>query len=118
MVGTYLGRKNCDFHVSSAETFSEDRTYDCVVACAVHGWVSLSFQQFVAKILRLLRPGGVLLLESHELDCHPEWAEQKRFLLGHFDLLRSGLIDDVDEGMYASEMREYLVLRRKSAITP
>jgi SAM-dependent methyltransferase len=118
MVGTYLGRTNCDFRISSAETFSEDRAYDCVVACAVHGWVSLSFQQFVAKILRLLRPGGVLLLESHELDCHPEWAEQKRFLLGHFDLLRSGLIDDVDEGMYASEMREYLVLRRKSAIKP
>jgi SAM-dependent methyltransferase len=116
MVGTYLGRTNCAFRVSSAENFSDDRTYDGVVACAVHGWVSISFQQFVAKILGLLKPGGLLLLESHELDCHPEWADQRRFLLGHFDLLRSGLIDDVDEGMYASEMREYLVLRRKSAL--
>jgi SAM-dependent methyltransferase len=115
MVGAYLGRKNCDFRVSSVESFSDDRIYDCVVACAVHGWVSISFSQFIAKIMQFLRPGGVLLLESHELDCHPEWAEQKRFLLGHFDVLRSGLIDDVDEGMYASEMREYLVLRRKSA---
>jgi SAM-dependent methyltransferase len=117
MVSAYLGRKNCEFRVSSVENFSDDRIFDCVVACAVHGWVSISFPQFVAKILRFLRPGGVLLLESHELDCHPEWAEQKRFLLGHFDVLRSGLIDDVDDGMYASEMREYLVLRRKSAVS-
>ena len=116
MVSAYLGRQNTDFRVSRAESFADDRTFDCVVACAVHGWVSISFQQFVAKILGFLKPGGLLLLESHELDCHPEWAEQKRFLLGHFDLLRSGLIDDVDEGMYASEMREYLVLRRKRGV--
>jgi len=115
MVSAHLGRTNCDFRVSSVEQFHDPRTFDAVVACAVHGWVSISFQQFVAKILGFLKPGGVLLLESHELDCHPEWAEQRRFLLGHFDVLRSGLIDDVDDEMYASEMREYLVLRRTSA---
>src|SRR6185369_17956308 len=113
MVGGYLGRTNCELRTSTVEAFADGRTFDCVVACAVHGWVSLSFQQFVEKILGFLRPGGTLLIESHELDCHPEWADQKRFLLGHFDVLRSGLIDDVDESLYASEMREYLLLRRK-----
>jgi SAM-dependent methyltransferase len=116
MVSAHLGRTNLDFRVSSVESFTDDRTFDCVVACAVHGWVSISFQQFVAKILGFLKPGGLLLLESHELDCHPEWADQKRFLLGWFDVLREGLIDDVDDGMYASEMREYLVLRRKRSV--
>ncbi len=116
MVSAHLGRTNCDFHVSSVEQFADQRTFDGVVACAVHGWVSISFQQFVGKILGFLKPGGLLLIESHELDCHPEWAEQRRLLLGHFDLLRSGLIDDVDDEMYASEMREYLVLRRKSSV--
>jgi len=116
MVSAHLGRTNTDFRVSSVENFTDARTFDAVVACAVHGWVSISFQQFVTKILRFLAPAGLLLLESHELDCHPEWAEQRRFLLDHFEVLRSGLIDDVDGEMYASEMREYLVLRRKSAI--
>ncbi len=115
MVAAHLGRTNCELRASTVEAFTDARTFDCVVACAVHGWISLGFQQFVAKILGFLRPGGVLLLESHELDCHPEWAEQRRFLLGHFDLVRFGLIDDVDESLYASEMREYLVLRRKPA---
>jgi len=113
MVSAYLGRTNCDFRVSSFERFADERVFDCVIACAVHGWVSVGFTEFVGRILGYLRPGGVLLLESHELDCHPEWAEQRRFLLERFDVLRSGLIDDVDDEMYASEMREYLVLRRK-----
>ncbi|HEY2387435.1 MAG TPA: class I SAM-dependent methyltransferase [Candidatus Binatia bacterium] len=116
MVSAHLGRTNTDFRVSSFEQFADARTFDAVVACAVHGWVSVSFQQFVTKILGFLAPGGLLLLESHELDCHPEWAEQRRLLLEHFEVLRSGLIDDVDGEMYASEMREYLVLRRKSAV--
>jgi SAM-dependent methyltransferase len=115
MAAAHLGIRDCEFRVSSVEAFADERTYDCVVACAVHGWLSIAFAEFVATILRFLRPGGILLIESHELDCHPEWAEQKRFLLRQFEVLRWGLIDDVDDSLYASEMREYLVLRRARA---
>jgi SAM-dependent methyltransferase len=117
-VQAHAGITNCTLQVSKVETFRTDQRYDCIVSCAVHGWVGLSFPQYVQFLLSLMTPSSVLVFESHELDCHPEWEEQKRHLLGSFDIIRAGWIDDVEEDVYESELREFLVLKRKPARLP
>lgn len=109
----YLGINNCELFTSPVKDFNSSKTFDCIVSCAVHGWAELGFRQYTAKILSLLKPNGLLLFESHEIDAHPDWSSKKAYLLKYFNLIRSGLIDDVDDSMYASEMREYLILQRK-----
>ena len=106
--------ENLSYSVSTFEDFRPQRMYDLIVSCAVYGWTSLPFSAFVARLSRWLKPGGVLLFESHELPAHPEWAEQRAHLLQFYDLLEANYIDDVDHTQYQSEFREFLMLRKKS----
>lgn len=113
MVQRHLRITNCDLLSSTFNSFSFTKRYDAVFACAVHGWLNIPFQGFVSVVLASLKPGGLFLFETHELDCHPEAAEQRAYLLNFFEVIRCGFIDDADPSLYQSEFREYLVLRRK-----
>jgi hypothetical protein len=42
-----------------------------------------------------------------------DWPAKRDFLLANFDLVDSGIIDDVDTGMYESEFREFLILKKR-----
>jgi 2-polyprenyl-3-methyl-5-hydroxy-6-metoxy-1,4-benzoquinol methylase len=106
-----LGVTNCTFGVGAVETYRPAERFDAVLSCAVHGWITMDFGAYVAYLRSIITPGGLLLFESHEVDCHPEWRAQRAFLLQRFDLVRQGWIDDVDEDVYESELREFLVLR-------
>lgn len=116
-LGTMLkeayGTKNLAYSVSSFEEFKPERMYDIIVSCAVYGWTSLSFSDFVTRLNQWIKPGGVLLFESHELPAHPEWAQQKAHLLKFYDLLEANYIDDVDHSQYNSEFREFMVLKKQ-----
>ena len=94
-LGTMLkeayGTKNLAYSVSSFEEFKPERMYDIIVSCAVYGWTSLSFSDFVTRLNQWIKPGGVLLFESHELPAHPEWAQQRAH----------------------SEFREFMVLKKQ-----
>lgn len=105
--------ENLNYSVSRFENFVTDKQYDAIISCAVYGWVPIPFAVFVEKLDRWLKPGGILLFESHELIVHPEWKQQRALLTDKYELLYSEYIDDVDHAFYASEYREFLVLKKK-----
>lgn len=112
LVKERCGAANVKFFAQSLRDYKPVVGYDFVASTAVHGWADLSFPRYLALLDRCLKPGGMLLFESHELDAEHDWPEKRAALLSRFELAGSGLIDDVDKTMYASEMREYLVLKK------
>jgi malonyl-CoA O-methyltransferase len=109
----FAGVENCTFMTASIEQFTPASPFDLVISCAVHGWARMDFASYIARLRALVKPGGLVLFESHELDHHPEWEEQKRHLDEYFRTLRAGWIDDVDGGLYESELREFLLLEAR-----
>ena len=105
--------ENLHYHVSRFEDFNATKQYDFIISCAVYGWVPIPFSAFVERLAGWLKPGGILLFESHELIVHPEWKQQRAFLTERFELLHADYIDDVDHAFYASEYREFIILRKK-----
>ncbi len=103
------------FSVDSVARFRTDETYDLVISTAVHGWADLPFGDYVRLIDSWTKSGGLILFESHEIDAEKDWREKKAFLLDRFDLLEQGFIDDVDDRIYESEMREFLLLKKHAA---
>jgi len=112
LVQKHCGITNTRYFIKSLKDFKPDTCYDFVVSTAVHGWADLSFSNYLTLIDSCLKPGGILLFESHELDAERDWSEKREALLSRYDLISSGLIDDIDKDMYASEMREFLVLKK------
>ncbi|MDU0457374.1 MAG: methyltransferase domain-containing protein [Geobacteraceae bacterium] len=110
----HSGITNASFFVQSLKGYVPDFKYDLVVSTAVHGWSGLRFSNYLALLCECMKPGGILLFESHEIDAENDWNDKRSVLLDTFELLESGLIDDVDKSMYASEMREFLVLKKPS----
>lgn len=105
--------ENLKYYTSRFEEFCTAKKYDFIVSCAVYGWVPIPFAAFVERLDGWLKPGGILLFESHELIVHPEWKQQRAFLADRYELLHADYIDDVDHAFYASEYREFLILRKK-----
>ena len=112
LVQESLGISNCRFFASSLKDFRSTDTFDFIVSTAVHGWAGMKFPDFVAFLDRHLRPGGVLLFESHELDAEKDWASKKEHLTSKYALADRGIIDDTDKSLYASEIREFLILKK------
>jgi len=108
----YSGITNASFFVQSLKGYVPAFKYDLVVSTAVHGWSGISFSLYLDLLCQCMKPGGILLFESHEIDAESDWNDKRSELLDTFELLESGLIDDVDKSMYASEMREFLVLKK------
>jgi hypothetical protein len=113
LVQSYCGIDNCRFTKQSLKGVRPAGQYSFVVSTAIHGWSGMSFGDYVDLLDSCLVPGGVLLFESHELDAENDWPVKRRLLTNRFDLLDFGLIDDVDKSMYASEMREFLILKKR-----
>ncbi|MDT8303002.1 MAG: class I SAM-dependent methyltransferase [Sedimentisphaerales bacterium] len=109
----FLGVTNCHFINKSLNYFRAPMNYDLVISTAVHGWSGMNFGEYVEMLEEMLNVGGILLFESHEVDAEADWLERRKHLLHRFDFVDSGLIDDVDKTMYASEMREFLILRKR-----
>jgi len=113
MVEDFCDIRNCHFTVNSVTGFNPTTQYDFILSTAVHGWFGMPFDMYISSIAEWMKSNGLLLFESHELDVKNNWTEQRKALVSNFDLLDSGIIDDVDERMYESEIREFLVLRKR-----
>jgi cyclopropane fatty-acyl-phospholipid synthase-like methyltransferase len=113
LVQEFCGRTNCSFFAAPIKGFQSPDTYDLIVSTAIHGWSGMKFKDYIALIDRSLRPGGVLLFESHELDAEKDWPEKRSHLTANYKLLESGIIDDTDKSLYASEIREFLILSKQ-----
>lgn len=116
MVQKFCNVKNCHFFVHSLNEFTPKMQYDFVISAAVHGWSGMSFSEYISTLSQCLKSNDLILFESHEIDVHKDWPSRREMLLSNFDLINSGLIDDADEKMYESELREFLILRKKDGI--
>lgn len=107
-----LGRTHCRFEVCKLEDFVPAEPFDVVFSFAVHHWLDLPLPEYAAKLRSLLRPGGALLLESHDLGTHDrDWEEKLAvFLAAGFEIVRRGSL--CDDGLLA---REHVLLRRGDA---
>jgi 2-polyprenyl-3-methyl-5-hydroxy-6-metoxy-1,4-benzoquinol methylase len=112
LVQEHCGLTHCSFSSSSLKNFQSTDTYDLIVSTAIHGWSGMKFGDYVSFLDRYLRPDGLLLFESHELDAEKDWREKRAHLTSKYTLLDSGIIDDTDKSLYASEIREFLILSK------
>jgi 2-polyprenyl-3-methyl-5-hydroxy-6-metoxy-1,4-benzoquinol methylase len=104
----YLERENCTFTASSFSEFSTSESYDVIFSFAVHHWIGMPIPDYAARLLELLKPGGLVLLESQDLSTHDQdWDEKLRqFCSAGFEEVRSGTMSD--DGLIA---RRHVLLR-------
>ena len=67
----HIGTDNVSFIPGDFVDFDTEEKYDvlCSLAnhCTIDGNLSMGFEQYVAKVFSLLKPGGILLFESHNV---------------------------------------------------
>lgn len=104
----HLGRHNCRFTQASFDDFQPDRPYDMVFSFAVHHWIGLPIPAYGARLQRLVRPGGLVLVESQDLSTHDsDWDDKLAALCSvGFEEVRSGTL--CDDGILA---RRHVLLR-------
>lgn len=61
-----LGLINCSFVCGDIKNHKPDEPYDLVVASQIHMWVAMAFPDYVQMLHALVKPGGLLLFESHD----------------------------------------------------
>ena len=115
-VKAFLRVSNCRFLVAHVEDYRPEEPVDFLASAAIHRYLRLPFYTYVRTLSGWVRPGGLILFESHDLVEETDWPEKKAWLLAHFDWLAGGVVDDVDDRMYESELREFLLLRNRGTV--
>jgi 2-polyprenyl-3-methyl-5-hydroxy-6-metoxy-1,4-benzoquinol methylase len=107
-----LRQENCRFQQCRFEDFTPVAPYDVVFAFAVHHWLGLSMREYAARLHTLLKPGGSLLLESHDLSTHDaDWdAKVSTVREVGFEVTKTGSL--CDDGLLA---RQHVLLTRRTA---
>lgn len=71
MSAKHLGIANASFQVGDFVEYSTDEKFDVVFSlanhCTIDGNLSMDFEGYVAKIHSMLKPGGLLIFESHNV---------------------------------------------------
>lgn len=99
---THLGQQNATFQQGAFKDFlaqsqAAGQRFDVVIATAVHMHVGLDIAAFGAAVAELLRPGGLVLLESQDIRLI-DWDfadKMRRFAGSLFTVASTG--DSVDE---------------------
>ena len=67
----YLEIDNASFVAGDFVDFETSEKFDVVCSlanhCTIDGNLSMDFEQYIAKVFSLLKPGGILLFESHNV---------------------------------------------------
>jgi len=86
-----LGLDNTLFVSGDFSSYNSKVQYNFVIASQIHYWVKIPFEQYVAKVSSLVKPGGYLLFESHDIQTVDKDIEQKVAVLSlFFDIVESG----------------------------
>jgi 2-polyprenyl-3-methyl-5-hydroxy-6-metoxy-1,4-benzoquinol methylase len=103
-----LRRNNCTFSVASFEDFSPPEPYDVIFSFAVHHWIGMPLPEYAARLQAMLRPGGLVLMESQDLNTHDRDWDQKlgQMLAAGFEEVRAGSL--CDDGLMP---RRHVLLR-------
>jgi SAM-dependent methyltransferase len=113
LVAEFCKADCCQFRVGDVRSYPDDARFDLVISTAVHGWAGLPFGEYVERIERWVAPRGLVLFESHEIDAERDWPDKRFHLAERFEVVAEGLIDGVDHRIYESEIREFLILRKR-----
>lgn len=71
----FLKYDNVSFTCADFKKFSTNKIYDLVFTFAVHFWIGLPPKEFAKKISSLIRTGGKLIFETHDMpfeDAHQD----------------------------------------------
>jgi len=103
-----LNIKNIRFFHTGYEKFRSNKKYDVVLSFAVHHWVGLSLHDYAKKIHSMMKKGGILYFESHDLSSLDSHFDRKLDIVksAGFSVVRT--IDMKDDGN-----RVCAVLKRK-----
>lgn len=71
--------------------------YDAVVSLAIHHWTSYSFKEYARSMASLVRPNGILMIESHNLKkVDTDWEDKKRLIRdAGFSLIKCTDVNDI-----------------------
>lgn len=92
----HLGRENCRFTTSSFQNFPVTEPYDVIFSFAVHSWIGMPMEEYAARLRQMLKPGGLVLVESQDLGGRDrDWDEKLRALCrAGFAEVHSGTLCD------------------------
>lgn len=114
LTAQFLGHANCQFDCAEFTRFETSERFDVVLDLAAHGWINLPFEAFVAKVDRLLNPGGVFVVESHHLknSADRDFASRVKLIeaAGYALLDRRSVPETGD-----NSPREFCVFRKQDA---
>lgn len=91
--------ENCEFRTCTYEDLraSEPGLFDVIFSFAVHVWIGKPMPDYVADLKSLLKPGGIVVIESNDLRMNDTkfFANMRHFYEQGFFLLYQGqLVDD------------------------
>jgi len=91
------------FICADFKTFDGIKQYDLVIASQIHYWVNMSFAKYAEKATGMVKKGGFLLFESHDIDTVDKDLTCKMCTLSH-----NGLVT-VYSGDYVEDPGQYWI---------
>ena len=105
----YLGKTNVTFKSGNFNSISLDGDFDFICSFAVHHWLAVDMKKYGLKLLKLLKPGGKVLLESQNIHQEDkDWEDKlRKFMQSGFEQIDQGTLKD--DGKIE---RKYSILKR------
>lgn len=102
---------NCHFECADFKDFAASGvkgSFDILLSFAVHTWISSPLDEYAKLLKNLLRPGGILILESNRLDTNDKdfFCNIIHFINVGFTVIYSGSLKDdgvIERGFYVFE---------------
>ena len=126
----YLKLGNINFVENDFSTFVSDKEFDVVLSFSNHhtidGNLHMDFERYIEKVVDLLKPGGYLLFESHNVFASGEGGagddgdmEQKIAIMNkHFDIERYRMVRCYLKHAVEDLDKLFIVARRSDSPKP
>jgi SAM-dependent methyltransferase len=88
--------RNAEFILGDFSKIEFDKKFDFIFSFAVHYWVGLSIKRYAEKLKSLLKPNGIVLIESQDIERFDnDWDEKISTILSvGFEVIKDGSIKD------------------------
>jgi 2-polyprenyl-3-methyl-5-hydroxy-6-metoxy-1,4-benzoquinol methylase len=102
--------KNMNILNQDFKKFKSEKKYDVIFSLAIHKWVGMTFETYIAKLLTHLNKKGLILLESHIIYSKNknEEMEERLLKIKGIKIIDKGLIDD-----HNGFVREFYWVKKK-----
>ena len=106
----YLSVDNCEFTCCDFNLFKTDEKFDFIYSFAAHHWIGMAMDEYGQALAKLLKPGGMVLLESH-LVRDSEAADKFQKIIDEFSHETFVEIGEGDMDDYLSYPRKFKILK-------